>query len=121
MNERFNVHICVTSSAKLATIMSVLDGEAKLISVEHIEEKSKKGNGSRYLNGKKNKGISALDLILQTLKGGKATSRAELDKAFAKVGFSPNSVRPSLSKAVADKYVKEVEGNKFVILPKAQG
>ena len=118
MAEKFNVHICVTSSAKLATIMSVLDGEAKLISVEQVEEKARRKAITRHhaTNG----ALDGKGMILELAKGGGEITTKKAEEVFVTKGYSPNSAAPRLSELVASGQLALVRKGVYKIAPKAK-
>lgn len=115
MTEKFNVHICVTSSAKLATIMSVLDGEAKLISVEQVEEKTKRKTIVRH----KVNGVDGAGIVMDLAKGGHELTVEKASAAFVNKGFSPKSAAPRLSELVKSGQLALIRKGVYKINPKA--
>jgi hypothetical protein len=106
-------------SESLTTVMQVIEGAARIIKVEPVESAARSASSKRgYVGGKRNKGISGDDLLLKCLRGSKSPISADqLRSAFEKHGFSPNSLSPTLSKAVAKKLVV-IQGNGAVAMAK---
>lgn len=115
--EKFNVHICVTSSAKLATIMSVLDGEAKLISVEQVEDKPRRKN---LITRHRLNGTRAVDIALELAKGGSELPIEKVERALMDKGLSKNSAAPRLSELVANGQLVLIRKGVYKIAPKAK-
>ena len=112
--QRFKMHLEVPSKL-VGTIIELLDGEGILVSVEPVVDKPKKV--TRYAGGKRNKGISAVGLIVECLTKSKVLNMSQLRAFFTDRGFSENSVHPSLSKLVQDKRVKNDSGKYSLVKP----
>jgi hypothetical protein len=69
---------------------------------------------SRYVNGRRNKGVGGAELILETLRGGAATVD-ELKRTFTHSGFSPTSVSPCLSRLLRDKRVQHAMHGRYML------
>ena len=75
--------------------------------MEPLEEKNTKKHF--YTHGKRNKGVSGIDLLMGLLKDHKGGVVFEqLKKAFVEKGFSETSVSPILSKLSADGKIVKV-------------
>ena len=72
-----------------------------LPAVEVVEEKPATLTGSRYVNGRRSKGIASDDLIIETLRSGPATLD-ELKRAFTHHGFAATSAGVVVSKMLRD-------------------
>jgi hypothetical protein len=116
MNERFNVHILVTTSTKLATIMSVLDGEAKLIKVEQIEEKVKRKSP---ITRHKLNGETGSSILLDLAKGGKELTSDHAEEIFKTKGFAASSAKARISDLVTSGKLELVRKGVYKITPKA--
>lgn len=120
MAEKFNVVICVTSSAKLATIMQVLDGEAKLIKVDQVEEepaKRRKRATREPLVRHNEPGTRAVDITLDLAKGGGELTTETVEKTLAAKGFSRNSAAPRLSELVKNGQLTMIRRGVYKITP----
>lgn len=116
MAMRYKVTIEVPA-AMVGVVIDVLNGEGVLMSVEPVQPVQDSKRGSRYVNGIRNKGMSAADLIMSTLEAKHSASGAELEVAFAQHGFSRTSVSPSVARAIrAGKIVRRRDG-RFIPTP----
>lgn len=69
-----------------------------------------------YVDGKRFKGISGEDLLLQTLAVEKrAYSTVELEAVFVAKQFKANSLSPILSRLMAGKKIKRVKPGHYVL------
>jgi len=118
MSEKFDVRIHVLTAAKLATIMPVLDGEAKLVSVEQIEDKTKRKARivRRHVNGE-----TGADIVMALAKGGHEITVEQVAKVFHEKGLSKSSAAPRLSECVQTKDLALVRKGVYKILPKTRG
>jgi hypothetical protein len=116
MSEKFNVHIQVLTAQKLATIMSVLDGEAKLVSVEQIDEKAKRKVPliRHRVNGER-----GIDIALETCKGGGETTTKDVEKIFVEKGLNKVSAAPRLSQLVSEGKLVQIRRGVYKIAPKS--
>jgi len=106
---QYELIVRVTSAQKLATIISLLDGEARLLGMKEITDEDDPADRKRitsstrkalhYVGGKRDKGISGADLLTQLLADGRPHPRHEIERAFIERGFSWLSVSPVLSVA----------------------
>jgi hypothetical protein len=109
----YDLTIRVEGEDKLATIISALKGSATLISMTVVEEKKPKTRNHGYVDGKRNKGISGEDLVIQSLKAGAQTSE-QLTATFVERGFAPKSVSPNVS-ALVHRGIVVKNGHGFVL------
>lgn len=116
MSEKFNVHIQVLTAQKLATIMSVLAGEAKLVSVEQIDEKAKRKVPliRHRVNGER-----GIDIALETCKGGGETTTKDIEKAFIAKGLNTISAPPRISQLVRLGRLSLIRKGVYKINPKS--
>ena len=104
--QRFRMHLEVPTNL-VGPIIELVDNEGILVSVEPLKEKNTKKHF--YTNGKRNKGVSGIDLLMGLLKDHKGGVVFEqLKKAFVEKGFSETSVSPILSKLSADGKIVKV-------------
>ena len=91
------------SSARLATVLEALNGSATLVSVLPCTEVTpKRARVFAYAGGKRNKGISGSELLLDTMRqagGQRIFKTSELTEAFTAKGFNKHSASPALSQA----------------------
>ena len=107
------------SSARLATVLEALNGSATLVSVLPCTEVTpKRARVFAYAGGKRNKGISGQQLVLQALQraNGKLTI-GQLGKIFAAQGFSPNSQSPALAALKTRGLVESLEKGSWKLTP----
>jgi hypothetical protein len=100
MKPSFDVTIRVNEK-HLGTLLGVIteDREYELRGVARVSDTSvPQEPKSRFRDGKRDKGISGMDLIIQTLKNGKPQSRQELEKVFEGRGFAASSTNPALTR-----------------------
>jgi hypothetical protein len=113
--------ILAVDSRVLGTMISLIEGsqDAKLLSVSDfadptplppsppapvrasIEAPALPKTPTRFVGGKKNKGISGESLVTETLRSGSA-DLSELKRVFAHRGFAPTSASPTVSKMLRD-------------------
>lgn len=97
---KYDLIIRVTSAAKAAMIIQLLDGEARLVSMKEVVEDVASGQRAiRYANGARLKGISGPELLVRLLGDHKPHPRHEIERAFIEHGFAWTSVGPVLSLA----------------------
>jgi len=108
------------SDKNLSTVLACLAGAADLIKVEASAEPVSEPEGprSRYLNGKKDKGIHGETLVLKVLVDRAVHTAADLQKAFEANGFAPHSYSASVSRLVKAGKVQRV-GDKLYALSAA--
>ena len=89
----------------VGTILDVLKGEGLMVKtepyVETEQQQQPKKKEFRYAGGKRNKGISGVDLAIQSIQAGVKTDRG-LMKAFVIKGFSENSSGPVISRLLQE-------------------
>jgi hypothetical protein len=115
----YRVVLAVDSHA-LATMMSLVEGsqDVKLVNVSdfadpaplppsppapvsHDTLASPKIKSPRFIGGRKNKGVSGENLVIETLRSGSA-DLSELRRVFTHRGFAPTSASPTVSKMLRD-------------------
>lgn len=104
-----------TDVASLHTILKVVEDSAILIGVAPVTPGSPEVKESRkrtgYVDGKRNKGISATALIINALKGGNRT-KEQLQTLFVENKFAASSVSPAMSGLRAEGRVRMLaDGN----------
>lgn len=109
----FDVHIR-TTAGRLQMIVDVLDGSAEVISVKRAEDRTVKRTKRTYVGGKRDKGITGLDLITQTLAKGPMT-QASLQNLFLAKGFADSSCGAALSKLVKNKTVVHQDDGRYAL------
>jgi hypothetical protein len=67
---------------------------------------------TRFVNGKKNKGVSGENLVIETLRSGSA-DLSELKRVFTHRGFAPTSASPTLSRMMRDGEVERGPHGRF--------
>ena len=97
----------------LPTVLSAVAGSATLVSVTAtIQEPAVEKATPRefhYAHGKRDKGISGEDLVLEVLaQAGKPVTLTELEAAFVERRFSHNSVSPIIHKLLAAEKIRRV-------------
>jgi hypothetical protein len=111
MKTYYKVTLKVEES-QLPTVLGVLAPEVKMLSAEQMAAEAAApepaSSGKRYLNGKRNKGISGKKLMEEIFDKSERSTDTQIRKAFAARGFSENSVSPYLSKAFAAGKIKNV-------------
>lgn len=118
-SNKFRV-IYITEEAQLGDLIKAVAPTSGIVleSVSKIGEHT--GVKHRYAGGKKNKGISAEDLVIKLLSAKKTpTSFAVLQQGLVEVGFSPNSLGATLSRMKNEGKVVKV-GNSDWALPKGK-
>lgn len=113
---KFNVTLQVDSERKLATILEAISGSARLVGVVPVPEESEpeKERNHGYANGKRNKGISGVDLAVETLRSAnRVFTFTEVARVFQDRGFAPNSASPSLTMAVKENRAIALGGGKY--------
>jgi len=95
MKSSFDVTIRV-GEKRLGTLLGIIteDREFELQGVVPVADTPPKPE-HRFRNGKRFKGISAIDLIIQTLQSKSLTTEG-LEKIFEGRGFAPLSAKPAL-------------------------
>lgn len=96
-DQMFDMHITVPAKV-IGNIIELLSGEGILVSISPKAELAPKQAQRRYVGGRRNKGISGIDVIIMALGSGHT---AGLTSYFARHDFSVTSVSPSLTKARA--------------------
>lgn len=101
---------CDVPTSGLTTVMQVLEGAGTIVEVRQApaatSEPGKPPRQMKYAGGKKNKGISSQDLVVELCSQKKrAVTREELTATFVARGFSANSVSPAVSQLTAAKRI----------------
>jgi hypothetical protein len=100
---RMELQVPSTLVAPIFELLEKDEGCAVTISpIEQVVAKNKKHQ--HYVDGKRYKGISARDLIMESLANGPKTIQQLVNAAKTK-GFSENTVSPRLSLLVKEKAV----------------
>jgi len=86
---------------------------AFVLSCDQIEFKPKT---MRYVDGKRDKGISAEDFVMNFVADGLVHSIEDIGKALVTRGFSAASTSPTISKLVAKKLVLRTSDSQYVQL-----
>lgn len=103
---------------QLPTVLGVLAGNAKLVSVTPTEEAKaeKKKKQQHYVDGKRDKGISGEDLLLQAIaKEQRAFTIKELEEVFLAHRFSGNSVSPVLNRLIQAEKIRKVGAGAYCL------
>ena len=103
--QKFKMHVEVPAKL-VGTIIELLADEGVVISVEQMKSGAP---APRYAGGKRNKGISSRDLVIQTV-GPRGATIEQIRTAFAGRGFAPTSVHPALNGLVKTKILIEKNG-----------
>lgn len=113
-DKEWNVTVRVVGQANLSTVISALDGSATLIEVKEVPPATEKKQHG-YVNVKRNKGISARDLVTEIFANaqGKPLRIEQIQSEFVRHGFASGSASPSLSAAVAAKKIRNLGRGKF--------
>jgi hypothetical protein len=99
------------SGAKLPVVLEALKGAADLLSVLPCEPSAREKPPKRYSGGKRLKGISGPDCVLETLRSaGGSASYARITEDLHAKGFSPSSASPALSE-LKSRGLVEFEGH----------
>lgn len=119
---KYKVSLLVTEKL-LPDVLRVVAPECKLLGVEpqnDTAEPPAKPYAPRtvhYANGKKNKGISGTDLVLNSIRAapdtfplGRHLTRPELEQIFVKQGFASASVSPALTNLVRQGKITYLDG-----------
>lgn len=111
----------VVSAAKLPTLLQAVAPEVALIGVTEAPQSSpdvQKTRQGGYVGGKKNKGISAEDLILQTLMSEprRTWTSTEMTQVFVSHSFAGHSFHAAASKLVAEKKIRRIAPGLFAPL-----
>jgi hypothetical protein len=102
---KFEMRLIVPTKLVGPIVELVEEGEGIIVTMTpHSETSGKKT--PRYVDGKRNKGISANELVLQTLVTG-PTTYEQLAQRFVDKGFAKTSLSPTLSRLIKDKQVIE--------------
>lgn len=114
MTGKFELHLIVPPKL-VGTIVELMDGEGIIVSMNPYVDK--KSAPRRYLNGKKNKGISGIDAVIAILTDHKKLQYDKIGKLMqSKHNFAPSTASPVLSKMVKAKKIICEDG--FYSLPK---
>jgi len=112
MTKRHDVTFSVAENKLGQTIEMMLATGATLVGVRPSQGIEPPSKTVRYVGGKRNKGISAMQLLLSTINQIGLTRRSEVDQAFVHNGFAQSSVSPTISKALQDQFIK-MEGSGY--------
>jgi hypothetical protein len=128
--------ILAVDSRVLGTMISLIEGsqDAKLLSVSdfadptplppsppapvRIEAPALPKTPTRFVGGKKNKGISGESLVTETLRSGSA-DLPELRRVFTHRGFAPTSASPTVSKMLRDGDIERGAHGRFRLTSRA--
>lgn len=116
-----NYHVTFRVSAvKLAVLLQAVAPEAQLVSVSEAPQNAAETprNAPHYVGGKKNKGISAETLVLQTMspEPKKTWSGNELAEVFESHGFARHSFTAACSKLVQEGKIRRIAPGLFAPL-----
>ena len=106
---------------RLPTVLEALSGAATLVSVTPCQEAKVADPNLKkehfFRDGKRNKGISGHDLVLELLrsKDGKPTSFNDIAKAFVERGFVANSASPALSNLKKEGKIRALGNGRYVL------
>jgi hypothetical protein len=112
------------SEDHLGTVLSTLSGASTLVSVTPTEKTVNKRASPKvhpdretfYVGGKRNKGISGEDLVLQVLgSANRVFDSAEVRSKFVQHGFAANSCYSTMSKLVSEKKIRALGNSKFCL------
>lgn len=113
----YNVTLRVSSEANLARLIQAVP-MATVVSLSPVVEK--KPRKMRYVNNRRNKGISGNELIEKLFRARRVRTTTELTKEFISAGFSQNSMSPRLAALTASGKVGRIAEGKYAWLrPKA--
>src|SRR5678815_1698434 len=116
----YDVHLRV-DTARLATLIEVAQPSAQILSVKPTEEtEPREVKKHHYVNGKRNKGISARNLALQTISERFHCTLAQIKTAFKLKGFATSSVSPTLSTLVRENLIIAISPRVFALTPKTK-
>lgn len=126
--DKFDVRLIITGNQKLATIMQVLDGEAKLVKcepIQHAEPTSvpppKVVHRRRVSSRTVIPGLTTDGLLLNVAAGGKEITKEQVQKAFVEKSYAITSAGSTISRAIQSGRLVEVRPNVYKIAPKAAG
>jgi hypothetical protein len=101
--------VCDVPSTSLTTVIGAIEGAASIVEVRALDEaappptRNHPRNHHGYANGKRDKGISGRDLLLEVLsKYKRPVSRDEIDREFITRGFAAGSFSPSVTYLVRE-------------------
>jgi hypothetical protein len=117
MAEKIYAVLLHVRESQISTVLSALTGSSTLVSVSPTKETAEKpANGfSRFVGGKRNKGITGYDLGSQIFKDLKRVmTTSELANLFAGHGFAKNSISPVLARLVKENKIKKLGGGKYI-------
>lgn|SRR5678815_5779293 len=115
----YDVHLRV-DTARLATLIEVAQPSAQILSVKPTEETEPHEKKHHYVNGKRNKGISARNLALQTISDQFHCTLGQIKTAFKLKGFATSSVSPTLSTLVRENLIIAISPRVFALTPKTK-
>src|SRR5262245_10082356 len=101
MTQKFDLHIRVESARKAATIMELLDGEARLLDMKEVPNGPRRRTEKtfEYAGGKRLKGVTGVELIKRIVADGRKHSRVEVMQIFQRNSFAEGSVPATISQA----------------------
>ena len=94
-------------------LLATIGTNVTLQSVKVIEDESSSSKKMHYTGGKRNKGVSGVDLALNILGSNGVTSTETFKKAFVEAGFSENSYSPVLYKLINEGRVRRMNGGNY--------
>jgi hypothetical protein len=131
--------ILAVDSRALATMVSLVEGspDVKLLGVTDFADPAplppsppapivhetlsspKIKTSPRFAGGKKNKGVSGENLVIETLRSG-SSDLSELKRVFTHRGFAPTSASPTLSRMIRDGDVERGPHGRFQLTSRAR-
>lgn len=112
---KFEIHL-IAPVALVGDIVELMDGEGVVVAIKPYDES--KPTRKSYVGGKKNKGISSENAVMNILKeSSKALNSIQIGKLMSsKYKFAESSAPPALSRLVAAK--KVIRNNNLFTLAK---
>jgi hypothetical protein len=102
--------ILKVEESQLSVVLGALAPEVKMLGAEPLAEElplpPKRSN--RYVNGKRNKGISGADLLTEIFSKLNRATETEIQKSFIARGFSNTTVYPCICMAIRNGSIKQV-------------
>lgn len=118
MATKFDVHVIVPAKL-IGTLVELLEGEGCLVSMEpYVEKVGIKKPKFAYAGGKRNKGISGYDAVIEAIKVGYRTTEKIADHMVKEYGFAPTSASPAITHLKAAGRIKQDEDSKIWSLTK---
>lgn len=117
------------AAPSLTTVMEVLTGSAELISMRQVEaeaaplptphEPSRERREPFYADGKRDKGIKAVDAVLHIMQPGRVYNVRHLSAELVRRwNFAAASVNPAVSDLSADGRIERVGKGEYRLYPK---